>query len=73
MIASIPLINLEDISEALPAFVTIMMIVLTYSIADGICFGMISFVVIKLFAGRRSELTLSMYILSLLFVIKELL
>lgn len=73
MIASIPKINLEDITEALPAFFTIMMIVLTYSIADGICFGLISFVIIKMFAGRRSELTVSMYILALLFIIKEML
>lgn len=73
MISSIPHIDLEDISEALPAFITIIMIVLTYSIADGICFGMMSFVIIKLFAGRRSELSMSMYILSFLFLIKEML
>ncbi|MFA4045937.1 NCS2 family permease [Prevotella sp. PCHR] len=73
MISSIPSINLEDISEALPAFITIIMIVLTYSIADGICFGMMSFVIIKLFAGKRSELSLSMYILSFLFLLKEML
>jgi len=73
MIASIPHIRLDDMSEALPAFITIIMIVLTCSIADGICFGMMSFVIIKLFAGRRSELSLSMYVLSLLFLLKEML
>ena len=52
MIGNIPNIDLSDISEALPAFVTMLMMVLTYSIADGIVLGMLSYVIIKLFTGE---------------------
>ena len=70
MIGNIPKINLDDISEALPAFVTMLMMVLTYSIADGIILGMLSYVVIRVFTGHYKEISITMYILSILFVIK---
>lgn len=49
MMDSIGKINLSDISEALPAFVTIIMMVLTYSIANGIILGLLCYVLLKLF------------------------
>jgi AGZA family xanthine/uracil permease-like MFS transporter len=55
MIGNIPNIDLSDISEALPAFVTMLMMVLTYSIADGIVLGMLSYVIIKLFTGEYKK------------------
>lgn len=70
MISNIPNIDLEDMSEALPAFTTIIMMVLTYSIADGIILGMLSYVIIKIFTGQYKKVSLTMYILSVLFVIK---
>ena len=70
MIGNIPKIDLNDISEALPAFVTMLMMVLTYSIADGIILGMLSYVVIRVFTGHYKEISLTMYILSLLFILK---
>lgn len=70
MIGNIPKIDLNDISEALPAFVTMLMMVLTYSIADGIILGMLSYVVIRVFTGHHKEISLTMYILSILFVLK---
>lgn len=70
MISNIPNVKLDDISEALPAFVTMLMMVLTYSIADGIILGMLSYVIIRVFTGRYKEVSLTMYILSVLFILK---
>jgi len=70
MISNIPKIDLSDISEALPAFVTMMMMVLTYSIADGIILGMLSYVLIKIFIGEYKKISITLYILSVLFILK---
>jgi len=70
MISNIPKIDLSDISEALPAFVTMMMMVLTYSIADGIILGMLSYVLIKIFTGEYKKISITLYILSVLFILK---
>lgn len=70
MIGNVHKIDLSDISEALPAFVTMLMMVLTYSIADGIILGMLSYVVIRVFTGHYKEISITMYILSLLFILK---
>lgn len=69
MMDSIGKINLSDISEALPAFVTIIMMVLTYSIANGIILGLLCYVLLKLFCGKYKQITLTMYILAILFSI----
>lgn len=70
MIGNVHKIDLEDIADALPAFVTMLMMVLTYSIADGIILGMLSYVVIRVFTGRYKEISVTMYILAILFVLK---
>ena len=69
MMDSIGKINLSDISEALPAFVTIIMMLLTYSIANGIILGLLCYVLLKLFCGKYKQITLTMYILAILFII----
>ncbi|MDR1403059.1 MAG: NCS2 family permease [Tannerellaceae bacterium] len=69
MIDSIKKIDMEDISEALPAFLTIIMMVLTYSIADGMILGLLSCVLVKLLSGKRKEITIPMYILAALFIL----
>ena len=73
MISPIQKINLDDYSESLPVFLTIIIMPLTYSISEGIAFGMLSFVLIKLFTGRWKQITLVMYILAVFFIIKHLL
>jgi AGZA family xanthine/uracil permease-like MFS transporter len=73
MISPIQKINLDDYSESLPVFLTIIIMPLTYSISEGIAFGMLSFVLIKLFTGRWKQITLIMYILAVFFIIKHLL
>lgn len=70
MIGNMQKIDLSDISDALPAFVTMLMMVLTYSIADGIILGMLSYVVMRVFTGRYKEISITMYILAILFVLK---
>jgi AGZA family xanthine/uracil permease-like MFS transporter len=44
---------------------------LTYSIAEGIVFGMISFVIFKFFAGKTKEITWMMLLLAILFILKH--
>lgn len=61
---------LDDLSEAIPAFITIAAMPLTYSIADGILLGVISYVVLNLTGGRHRKLSAGMYILAVLFTLK---
>jgi AGZA family xanthine/uracil permease-like MFS transporter len=70
MISPIMNIDLTDFTEAIPAFFTIIMMPLTYSIAEGIVFGMLSFVLLKLLTGRYKEIKPIMVIIAILFIIK---
>ena len=70
MMDSISKIDMEDMSEALPAFITIIMMVLTYSIADGMVLGLLCYVLIKLFCGKHKDISITMYILAVLFLLK---
>jgi AGZA family xanthine/uracil permease-like MFS transporter len=73
MISPIQKINLDDYSESLPVFLTIIIMPLAYSISEGIAFGMLSFVLIKVFTGKWKEISPVMYVLALLFLLKHLL
>lgn len=70
MISPITKIRLDDYTEAIPAFICIIMMPLAYSISDGIVLGMISYVLINLISGHWKKLSLSMYILTLIFLLK---
>jgi len=70
MMSPILKINLNDFTEAIPAFLTIIMMPLTYSIAEGLVFGMLSYVFLKLFTGKSRDISPVMYIVSILFIIK---
>lgn len=65
MFKSIKGISLERLEDALPAFLTIILIPLTFSITQGILWGFISHVALYLLAGRAREIHPLMYILSL--------
>ncbi|MFX3625572.1 MAG: NCS2 family permease [Ectobacillus sp.] len=67
MIVSIQNINLHDFSEGFPAFLIIVMIPLTYSIADGIAFGFIAYPILKVALGKRNEVGKPLYIIASLF------
>jgi AGZA family xanthine/uracil permease-like MFS transporter len=60
----------EDFTEALPAFLAIIIMPLAGSIADGIMFGIMSYVVLKVAAGKIKQLNPVMYVLFILFLIK---
>lgn len=72
MMSPIKEIDLEDFTEAIPAFLTIVMMPFAYSIAEGIVFGMVSYVVLKTITGKSKDVSVIMYVLAVLFVIKEL-
>ena len=73
MITTVVDIDFSDISEAFPAFMTILMMPLTYSIAEGISFGMISYAIIKLLTGKGKEVSPLVYVLSVIFILRYLL
>lgn len=70
MISPITKVDLNDFTESIPAFFTIIMMPLTYSIAEGIVFGMLSYVLLKLLTGRLKEIKPIMYVIAVLFIIK---
>ena len=63
-------IDFDDATEAIPSFITLVMMPLAYSISAGIMIGMISYVVVNLFCGKFKKLTPAMYILAILFILK---
>lgn len=70
MMGSVVKINFEDMSEAIPAFLTILFMPLAYSISEGIAVGVISYTLINLICGKFKKLTPLMYILTVLFICK---
>ncbi|MEH7333854.1 NCS2 family permease [Neobacillus drentensis] len=73
MLTNIVNIDFTDFTEAFPAFLVIIMIPLTYSIVDGIAFGFIAYPLVKLFTNKQKQLSLSIYIISMLFLTNFLL
>lgn len=70
MMSPIKQIDFEDYTESIPAFLTIIMMPFSGSIAEGIVFGMISYVVLKAVTGRFKEVSWTMTIISILFVLR---
>ena len=56
MLSGVKDIDFSDITDAIPSFITITFMPFTYSIANGIAMGLISFCLIKLLSGRTSEI-----------------
>jgi len=72
MLSPILKINLDDFTESIPAFFTIIMMPLSYSIAEGIVFGMLSYVALKVLTGKYRQVSPVMYVLAVLFVLSFL-
>lgn len=70
MASSILRINFNDFTDAIPAFITFVMMPLSYSVADGIMFGIISYTFLKLASGKKYQAKLSLIILSIVFILK---
>ena len=69
MAEDMPSIDFKDMTEGLPAFLTIITMPLTYSIANGFGIGFISYVLLKTFTGRFREVSPVMLIVSVCFAI----
>ena len=70
MVSGMESLEWSDPTELLPALITIILIPLTFSIADGIAFGFTSYVLLKLFAGQREQISLGAWFLAILFISK---
>jgi len=69
MMGSIYRIDFTEFSEAIPAFLTIIVMPLTFSITNGIAVGFLSYALIKLISGKGKEVHPIMYILAFLFAV----
>lgn len=72
MCTSLSKIDFTNYTEAIPAFICIIMMPLAYSISDGIVFGHLSYVVINLCSGNYKKVSIGMVILACFFLIKFL-
>lgn len=70
MISIIREVEMTDMSETLPVFVTIIMMVLTSSIAEGMSLGMLSYTFMKLFTGQFRAVSPTLWVLSALFILR---
>lgn len=73
MMSSVREIDFEDVTEGLPAFLTIVLMPFTYSIAYGISFGLLSYTGIKVLTGRYKEVHWMIYVLTAIFILREIL
>ncbi|NMA22212.1 MAG: NCS2 family permease [Spirochaetales bacterium] len=72
MITPVKDIEWDDMTEAIPAFLTMIFMVVAYSIADGIMFGIISFVLLKLFSKKLKDITPMTWVVFALFLLKAI-
>ena len=72
MLSPIKDIDFDNYSDSIPAYITLIMMPLTYSISDGIMLGLISYVVLNAISGKFSKITITMWILAILFVLRYL-
>lgn len=70
MLSPIKELDFSDFSETIPAFICIIAMPLAYSIAEGITLGVLSYVLINMIAGNFKKLSIGMYILAILFILK---
>lgn len=63
-------IDWDDYSEAIPAFITMIMMPLAYSISEGIMFGMIAYALINTFTGKFKKVSVTLWVLAILFILR---
>ena len=69
MIGGVKDVDWSDPATAVPAFMTIVMMPLTYNISYGIAFGLLSYIVIKLFTGKVKEIHVGTWVIGILFTV----
>ncbi len=72
MLSNVSQIQWQDLGEAIPAFLTLLMIPLTYSIAEGLAIGFITYPLIKTFQGKRQEVSQVTWIIAGVFILRFL-
>ncbi len=72
MMTPIKNIDFDDYTESIPVFLTIIMMPLTYSISEGILFGVLSYVILKLLTGKFKDISIVTAVLAVLFLLKFL-
>ena len=70
MLGGMEKLNWSNATELLPALVIIVMIPLTFSIADGIALGFLTYTALKFFSGKYNEVTIGAWFLTLIFISK---
>lgn len=70
MMASMAHINWDDATDSIPAIVTAIMMPLTFSVADGIALGFITYVALKAGSGKYREISVSLWVLCAIFIAK---
>ncbi|MEW6749983.1 MAG: NCS2 family permease [Candidatus Latescibacterota bacterium] len=65
-------IDFSDYAEAIPAFLAIVVMPLAYSIAEGVVAGILAYVLLRVLTGRGRELSLTMWVLAVLFLLRFL-
>lgn len=70
MMTPIKNIDFDDFTESIPVFLTIIIMPLTYSISEGILFGVLSFVILKLLTGKFKDISVVTAVLAVLFLLK---
>jgi adenine/guanine/hypoxanthine permease len=66
MLDSVIKLDLEDVTEALPAFLTLVMVPFTYNVANGLIFGILSYIGLKTLSGRVKEVGVTMWVLGVM-------
>lgn len=69
MLQNVAKIDFKDVTEGLPAFLTLAMIPFSSDIVNGMAFGFIAYPLLKLFTGKRSQVKPALYVIALLFFI----
>ena len=70
MMSPIQEIDLDDFSESIPAFLTLLFMPMTYSIAEGIIIGMLSYIILKLLSGNYRQVSVASYVVGALCLAK---
>lgn len=73
MMSPVVEINWNEYTESIPAFLTIAMMPLTYSISEGIIFGIVSYAIIKLLSNKGKDVPLLTYFIAILFIASKIL
>lgn len=69
MVSPVKELNFEDYTEAIPAFLTMIMMPLTYSISEGIVFGVLSYIILKALTGQGRQVSVLTYLVGAFFLI----